>query len=99
MKTISIDEVDTLIPMTHINMEAERTEEPFNNPIILCDHCGKPHNRKRFCSNKCKDQWHNINNPVRFERMKDRGLVSEDFDPDDPWYDIHPSSGDAIQQY
>jgi len=30
-----------------------------------CDQCGsnlKP-NRRRFCSNKCKDRYHNLNNP------------------------------------
>jgi len=28
---------------------------------MKCDQCGKTHNRKRFCSNKCKDRWHNLN--------------------------------------
>lgn len=30
---------------------------------MRCEHCGKEHNRKRFCSNKCKDRWHNKHNP------------------------------------
>jgi len=34
-----------------------------------CAQCGKQHNRKRFCSNACKDRYHNIHNP--------RGLFAE----------------------
>jgi ribosomal protein L24E len=30
---------------------------------MKCDFCGKPHHRKRFCSDKCKDRWHNKHNP------------------------------------
>ena len=30
---------------------------------MKCEHCGKEHNRNRFCSNKCKDRWHNKHNP------------------------------------
>jgi len=28
-----------------------------------CLQCGKPHNRKKFCSNRCKDRYHNTHNP------------------------------------
>ena len=30
---------------------------------MKCEHCNKEHNRERFCSNKCKDRWHNKHNP------------------------------------
>lgn len=30
---------------------------------MKCEHCGKEHNRKRFCSNNCKDRYHNKHNP------------------------------------
>lgn len=30
---------------------------------MKCENCGKAHNRKRFCSNKCKDRYHNKRNP------------------------------------
>jgi len=33
---------------------------------MKCEHCGKEHSRKRFCSNKCKDRWHNRNNTRGF---------------------------------
>jgi hypothetical protein len=31
----------------------------------VCDNCGRPlsRGRRRFCCNKCKDRWHNLNNP------------------------------------
>jgi len=28
-----------------------------------CLECGKEHKRKKFCSNKCKDKFHNRTNP------------------------------------
>ena len=28
-----------------------------------CDQCSKQHDRKRFCSNACKDRYHNLHNP------------------------------------
>ncbi len=31
--------------------------------MATCEQCSKEHQRKRFCSNKCKDRWHNTNNP------------------------------------
>ena len=30
---------------------------------MRCDNCGKKHDRIRFCSNTCKDKFHNRNNP------------------------------------
>ena len=30
---------------------------------LTCATCGKLHNRKKFCSNKCKDRFHNVHNP------------------------------------
>jgi hypothetical protein len=27
--------------------------------MAKCDNCGRDHVRKRFCSNKCKDRFHN----------------------------------------
>lgn len=30
---------------------------------MKCEQCGNKHNRKRFCSNKCKDRYHNTHNP------------------------------------
>lgn len=36
-----------------------------------CDQCGRPHNRKRFCSNKCKDRFHNTHNPRGYFAPRD----------------------------
>lgn len=30
---------------------------------MKCLQCGRKHNRKKFCSNRCKDRYHNENNP------------------------------------
>ncbi len=30
---------------------------------MRCAQCGRLHDRKRFCSNKCKDRYHNLHNP------------------------------------
>lgn len=30
---------------------------------MRCKQCGREHNRKKFCSNKCKDRYHNMHNP------------------------------------
>lgn len=27
---------------------------------MKCEQCHKEHDRKRFCCNKCKDRWHNL---------------------------------------
>ena len=42
-----------------------------------CDNCHKEHNRKRLCSNKCKDRWHNRNNPERQRYFTQNGVVEE----------------------
>jgi len=42
-----------------------------------CDQCGKQHDRKRFCSNACKDQYHNLHNP-RGRALKHERLTIEE---------------------
>ena len=34
----------------------------------LCEYCGNKKARIRFCSNKCKDKYHNTRNPRGFFR-------------------------------
>lgn len=46
--------------------------------------------RKRFCSNKHKDKWHN-----RYGRIEERRKHSGEFDPDD---DMHPFDSYSIGQ-
>ena len=48
-----------------------------------CDNCGKPHGRKRFCSNKCKDRYHNKHNPRGYGAKG--GSDSEDEFIDEIW--------------
>ncbi len=56
-----------------------------------CEWCGKEHKRKRFCSNKCKDKFHNYYNPRgKFAHLKD---INDDMEFAD-----HPFSDDAIGQ-
>lgn len=48
-----------------------------------CDHCGKIHARLRFCSNKCKDHWHNKHNPrgifaVKVLTVENKWLLNEE---------------------
>jgi Ribosomal protein L24e len=43
---------------------------------MKCEHCGKEHSRMRFCSNKCKDRWHNKHNPRGIATVK--ALTDED---------------------
>lgn len=45
-----------------------------------CDNCGRPHKRKRFCSNKCKDRYHNKHNPrgQALQRNEDGDVVEHD---------------------
>jgi hypothetical protein len=33
---------------------------------VKCQNCSEEHNRRRFCSNRCKDQFHNRTNPRGF---------------------------------
>lgn len=59
-----------------------------------CDQCGKPlgPRRKRFCSNKCKDRWHNFHNPrgyglLRGQRVSLSGVYPDQTeDPGDDEY-------------
>lgn len=41
--------------------ESHTTQKAQNGKT--CQQCGKKHNRKKFCSNHCKDVWHNTHNP------------------------------------
>ena len=49
--------------------------------MMKCEQCGKEHIRRRFCSDKCKDTWHNIHNPRGFQSRKDPDDEHEDVDP------------------
>ena len=61
---------------------------------MKCDNCGQEHKRKRFCSNKCKDRWHNSNNPTRQRYItEDR----EDREDRDEYFDMHCVGLDAIE--
>lgn len=52
------------------------------------------HKRKRFCSNKCKDRYHNVNNPRGiYSHLKN--ISKKYYDPDD---DCHPFSSEALGQ-
>lgn len=46
---------------------------------MKCEHCREEHNRKRFCSNRCKDRWHNKHNPrgIAVSRGGDVGPIAE----------------------
>ena len=107
MKIISSDKPDTIQSLSKIEKIEEEIEEPFNNPIVLCDNCGEPHTRERFCSNKCKDQYHNKTNPERLERALRYGYgykpeeaeeFAKDYNPDDPMKDLHLHSSEALGQ-
>ena len=50
--------------------------------MAKCDQCRKEHTRKRFCSNRCKDRYHNRHNPRGMART-----VSNNTDIDDSGYD------------
>ena len=54
-----------------------------------CEWCGKEHKRKRFCSNKCKDKFHNYYNPRgKFAHLRDQ--YGNEWD--------HPFSSEALGQ-
>lgn len=36
---------------------------------MKCGFCEKEHQRKRFCSNKCKDDWHNSDRSVASRKL------------------------------
>ena len=62
--------------------------------------------RVKFCSNKCKDRYHNINNPRgKFAHLKRDRQFSKDplfmdpYDAIDEYHDsLHPFSGEALGQ-
>jgi hypothetical protein len=59
------------------------------NIVKLCLQCNKSHKRKKFCSNKCKDRYHNIHNPRgKFAHLKNIG--HDDI--------CHPYSSEALGQ-
>ena len=77
-------------------------------PVCALEGCGKklkPPKRK-FCCNKHKDRYHNINNPRGFfahlATVKDVSDLSRDEqfeDLEDYYYDTtHPFSGEALGQ-
>jgi hypothetical protein len=48
--------------------------------------------RIRFCSNKCKDRYHNLHNPRgKFAHLKEPDNLDE--------YHEHPLSSDGLGQY
>jgi len=58
-----------------------------------CEYCGAKHQRKRFCSNTCKDRFHNKNNPrgyglINMFPLRDEGSAIEADD------DYVPSDGE-----
>ena len=57
---------------------------------MKCKYCGGklPKGRKKFCSNRHKDKWHNWNNPRgRFKHLADvtPGVIEDDMHPQDPY--------------
>ena len=63
-----------------------------------CKLCGKKltGNRRKFCCNKHKDRYHNINNP----RGKFAHLNPNNFDEDYRSYeDDHPCSSEVLGQW
>lgn len=44
-----------------------------------CLTCGNNHNRKKFCSNKCKDKYHNLHNPRGFFSPNKKSLSNYTF--------------------
>ena len=62
--------------------------------LCECPGCTKPA-RIRFCSNKCKDRYHNLHNPRgKFAHLKD-------LDPEDDFdnYYEHPFSSEGLGQF
>lgn len=77
-----------------------------------CIWCQKPHDRKKFCSNRCKDKYHNRKNPrgkfaylgvwhsIKKAQQEER---LQEFIANNPHYirdeeDLHPHSSDALGQ-
>lgn len=65
---------------------------------LLCNQKIKPP-KKKFCCNKHKDRWHNINNPRGiFSYLNDSPNYKEELDMDDIHDLEHPFSGEALGQ-
>ncbi len=58
-----IQKLEQLLAIKRKQLFALKTVPTKTHGKLFCDYCGKPHNRKRFCSNSCKDHWHNQHNP------------------------------------
>jgi hypothetical protein len=51
--------------------------------------------RRKFCSNRCKDRYHNIHNPRgKFAHLNPENMTDEDY----YYYTTHPFSSDALGQ-
>lgn len=57
--------------------------------------------RRRFCSNKHKDRYHNIHNPRgKFAHLNGSGMNNDnEFDNMDPYEDDHPFSSEGLGQW
>lgn len=61
-----------------------------------CLNCGNTHNRRKFCSDKCKDRYHNRHNPRGYFKHLHPDNRMFDFDYDyDYDYDFDGSLLDA----
>ncbi len=49
---------------------------------MKCEQCKKQPARRRFCSNQCKDRWHNLFNARGY------GLISHNFSDDRTQHEI-----------
>ena len=64
--------------------------------ICLLDGCNKSA-RKKFCSNKHKDRYHNVNNPRGYYAYVNPS--SEEYDPDRCYAEeVHPFSSEGLGQ-
>lgn len=53
----------------------------------LCEFCGKRKARIRFCSNKCKDRYHNLSNPRGyFKHLRENLDYENGWDAHKDWY-------------
>jgi hypothetical protein len=66
---------------------------------MKCAHCGKPHNRRKFCSNRCKDRFHNKHNPRGYglDVLIQTQVSDEDAALSDPNYADHCAGLDAME--
>ncbi len=56
--------------------------------------------RRKFCSNKCKDRYHNIHNPRgKFAYLNVDYQDEDNYDLMDMYHDsVHPFSGEGLGQ-